>query len=1491
MVFTSYFWLVLAIFLCSLNLAVTKVHYITPSSDGHCVKQCIMLAELAANSGHYFSSNTTLVFNPGIHQLRLNLTVSNSSNVFFTSTSSHALIVCGRFTQLTFNSSHSVRISNVKFLGCGGVTVRDVETVMLQNSIFEGQNNSGTSLTLIETSAVVINCTFKFNINGSYQAYKINDYSIEYRLSSTWTYVRGDYVWAGGAVIAVDSNASFSRCTFENNRADFGGVMFVIQSYIKIDMTTFFKNKAGSKLPAGKAGLSYDFTFGGVIYHVRSHIDITNSNFLNNSAKVGGAIFSLKGSLSIKHSIFNENAAVFGGVLYTDRCGISIHNDSFNNNTALQGGVIFSRKENIGLTKSAFKNNSATGDGGVLYSNANSSITLQECSFKGNKAESGGVLFCNRSTVIMNDVCLFSNNHADTLGGVLVSSHSNIMVAECLFESNCALFGGVFVSSVSKFILQTSALDRNIATGYGGVLYSENSKFLMRDSEFTRNEAPKGAVIYADNRTSMTINGFIANGNQATCYGIIYFEECEGSISGNFIFSSNVGSLIAYYSNITLRGVGRLANNQPQVNNDNFQEGGAFTVFLSNIYFDGTYSLHNNCAQNGGAIRSAESKIYVNGFLMVIDNTATGNGGGIYLSNSEINCQSRSALVISSNRATNKGGGVHAIGSSIRVTVIEQKVLEHIANFANNTAEKGGGLSLESNSRLNVIHVYCSSTKCAHMTYSGNVANFGGAIFVNDETYTATCTRSQKSECFFQMLSLHYLETNVLKEHIQFSQNYARYAGSTLYGGLLDRCTLNPLSPSLLESSREKIAEGLHYFKSTTGSPYSSISSGPIKICSCIGNHSEHNSCNDHGFQQNVIKAKKGENFVVSIVAVDQVNHPVNATIQSSLKYSRSGLAEGQLTRKIQDRCTDLSFSVTSPHSYEELGLYASNGPCKDADLSELIYTIHFLPCECPIGFQLTGNMQSNCTCDCHRNISRFVICDIHRESFVRKYTSNIWINYDNSSGYLVYLNCPYDYCKPLNSTSVNLNQPNGADAQCAFNRSSLLCGSCEPGLSLSLGSSLCLSCPIYWPALLTSITIAAILAGIALVTLLLTLNMTVAVGTLNGLLLYVNILSANRSILLPFQDQNYITVLISWLNLELGIDTCYFDRMDTYTKTWIQLAFPFYIMFIVVLVIIISSHSPKFSKVIGKKDPVATLATLILFSYATLLQVIFRVFSFGTLTYADGTTTVVWLPDATVRYLVGKHIALFFVAVLILVIGLVYTVLVFSWQWLLRLPDWKVFKWSRYPRLQTFIETYHTPYTARHRYWTGLLLLVRVVLYLVAAVNVSNSPQIALTSISLTIGGLLFVKGFLGSLYKKWPLDLLESFFYFSILFLSIVKWYTLGDSESKTVYISVTITLIVLLIIILFHVYFHTSLFAKLHDKKFMTQINSFFRSHPPPSPRPQSPPPDEDTHRFHQLLDIIDRPANTNDYELAQRQQSAKPTRSVVEIHQPLLQPNQN
>jgi hypothetical protein len=336
-------------------------------------------------------------------------------------------------------------------------------------------------------------------------------------------------------------------------------------------------------------------------------------------------------------------------------------------------------------------------------------------------------------------------------------------------------------------------------------------------------------------------------------------------------------------------------------------------------------------------------------------------------------------------------------------------------------------------------------------------------------------------------------------------------------------------------------------------------------------------------------------------------------------------------------------------------------------------------------------------------------------------------------------------------------------------------------------------------------------LGGILLVVILLVLNLTVAVGTLNGIIFYANIVAANASIYLPSACPNFITVFISWLNLEIGFDTCFFEGMDAYWKTLIQLIFPTYVIFLVILVIVISETSSRFAKLIGKRNPVATLATLILLCYAKLLHTIIASLSFTVLRYPDGSRQTVWLPDATVPYLRGKHIALFGFAVLILMVGVAFTALLLFWQWILRLHNIKGLKWMNYQKLFHFIEPYHAPYTFKYRYWTGLLLLVRVVLYLVSAVNVEGDPRVALVANIFVVGSLLLMKGVVQKwIYKKWPVDVLETIMYFNILAFSAFTWYTLDSDKSPAAVActSVMITFLLLLSVIAFHVYKYTSL-----------------------------------------------------------------------------------
>ena len=158
------------------------------------------------------------------------------------------------------------------------------------------------------------------------------------------------------------------------------------------------------------------------------------------------------------------------------------------------------------------------------------------------------------------------------------------------------------------------------------------------------------------------------------------------------------------------------------------------------------------------------------------------------------------------------------------------------------------------------------------------------------------------------------------------------------------------------------------------------------------------------------------------------------------------------------------------------------------------------------------------------------------------------------------------------------------------------------------------------------------------------------------------------------------------------------------------------------------------------------------------------------------------WLPDATVQYFNGKHIALFLTTVLILIVCLVYTALLFFWQWRFHLPEWKIFQaYFNNQRLKLFIETYHAPFTPKHHYWTGLLLIAHAVLYLVAAANVSNDPQLSLSAIVFTMICILFLMVLINiRMYKKILLNVLDTFLVLNTLLFSVFTWYSLNSTIS---------------------------------------------------------------------------------------------------------------
>ena len=381
---------------------------------------------------------------------------------------------------------------------------------------------------------------------------------------------------------------------------------------------------------------------------------------------------------------------------------------------------------------------------------------------------------------------------------------------------------------------------------------------------------------------------------------------------------------------------------------------------------------------------------------------------------------------------------------------------------------------------------------------------------------------------------------------------------------------------------------------------------------------------------------------------------------------------------------------------------------------------------------------------------------------------------------------------------------------QCAYNRTGILCGTCAPGFSVSLSSSRCVACPSYWRGLLIVYIVVFIIAGICLVALLLVLNLTVAVGTFNAIIFYANVIAIARSSLFT-SDINFASVFISWLNLDVGFDYCFFDGMDTYTKTWFELLFPAYIFLLVISVIKLSYHFTAFGRLIGRKDPVATLATLILLSYTKLLNVVIIVFSSATLKYPDGSSKTLWLPDATIEYLRGKHFVLFCVAVLILLVGIGYTIVLFSWHWIPFNPKYKLFKWIGSLKLWLFLDTYYAPYIEKHRYWTGLLLFVRLSINLVSAFDLSGDPRKQILSIIIVTSCLLFYKAGLNiQVYKVWIIDALEIFTFFHLIVFALLILYTFDTSERQVdiAQASMGITVGQLILVLCYHLVKYTKL-----------------------------------------------------------------------------------
>ena len=711
-------------------------------------------------------------------------------------------------------------------------------------------------------------------------------------------------------------------------------------------------------------------------------------------------------------------------------------------------------------------------------------------------------------------------------------------------------------------------------------------------------------------------------------------------------------------------------------------------------------------------------------------------------------------------------------------------------HFTNNTAREGGGIHFYGNSVMYPIK--------AHVHFTNNHARAtGGAIQISnnmvDPPFSGTI-------CFLPVAV-----------PLIFSNNTAGIGGDIIYGGSLDLNGNNCIG---------SIKKNSNFSQDGQRSNLSWISSTPSRVCLCESKNPDclkftkfvsvfpgetielHAFTVGQGFgtSKGIVYAQFLDTDSSAPLNQQQRSQKVNQyNCESNLiNYTMKSTKENAtniLALTAIDIIVDDYYNVEAVEEAVDHYKRTGNNTIEEVLLQVPVFVITSFK-RCPAGFKFAGN-----SCECIDQLqgltSQFnVHCFVSSVPVIQR-KGTLWI--DASQNEFQYSEkCLTAHC---NTATIKVKQ-NSPDEQCIDNHSGPLCGGCKKNFSLAIGSSRCLSdCSDKYLSFL--VLFAG--AGVLMVAIIKYLNLTVTHGGLNGLIFYANIIQTSNTAFLPSNQtavgNRLFAVLIAWLNLDFGIETCFSSGLDMYTKTWLQFVFPFYIWGLVLVIILMCRYSHKATRFFGN-NTVQVLCTLFILSYNKILRTITVVLSLAEVVHIDvltghQTTQIVWSYDGDYQ---SKHIALLaFSSAVLIFLCVPFTTFLILGPRLQRWNHRRGLKWVA--RMTPLLDAFYSPHKDRHRYWVGVLLLVRVVVIIPAAIPSSDTSATVLT-VALLSASLLFYTSSVAGVYKKKYLSLLEDSFLANLIAFSALSFYS-DSSKVIAGYISFVHVSLILLIVISVQLY----------------------------------------------------------------------------------------
>lgn len=665
------------------------------------------------------------------------------------------------------------------------------------------------------------------------------------------------------------------------------------------------------------------------------------------------------------------------------------------------------------------------------------------------------------------------------------------------------------------------------------------------------------------------------------------------------------------------------------------------------------------------------------------------------------------------------------------------------------------GHSLDDGGALYLSNAAVKFVAPANVSFINNSALLkGGAIFAEylsqpNRIRELNSSRSLNIPCFVQFYDPYgTLENPAIK--LYFKNNYAPESGNIMYG-LNTECDLGdsfipnyPDEDALTPSSMLLAVSNLEAIDSRE------FAVDPYAVC-VIDNAQK--KCPPFTQGTYNFSLYPGQKKTMSFITIDEYNGTTPSIVYVHLMESNA-IVDVFRTRKDK-------FDYNLPMNQGNATfLFVANAVTRNflGQTSDVLpVTVQILPC--PPGFTL--NTTTNvCVCDPFLLIQPGVSCDITDLLIYSPLQS--WVGNISDGRLAFYEFCSYELCSE--TKSVLLSRP---DEQCRNNRTGVMCGSCTTNFSEVFGKPQCMKCSNWYLFLIIPFAVM----GVALVALLLVINLTVSDGAINGFIFFANVVKLNSSYFLPITVSNAFTsilsTLVAWLNLDFGIVTCFYDGMSIYSKVWLQFVFPIYILGLVGVIVVVGKYSTTVSN-LCKYRVVPVLATLVLLSFTKLLGNVIIIFSFATLAI-QGEYRSVWQYNGNVAFFSKEHIPLVAIGLFVTFFFIIpYILLMLFSPCLRKVSHLKITSWIN--TLKPFLDCYEAPFVPKHRYWTGVLLIARTVIYITKALNFSGKDSF---NMFITILVVLFLLVYLAQsrAYKSWVISAIEMFLYINLILLSLFR------------------------------------------------------------------------------------------------------------------------